>query len=47
MYTSHPGLKLPPFDLELFNAALETEPIPEPTPAEVAAYLFLRGSLRN
>lgn len=43
MYTSHPGFELPPLDLELFNAALETDPIPEPTAAEVAAYLFLRS----
>jgi hypothetical protein len=42
----HPGFELPPFDLELFNAALETEPIPVLTAAEVAAHMFLRG-LKN
>jgi len=43
----HPGLELPPLDLELFNAALENEPIPEPTAAEKAAHLFLRGLFGN
>lgn len=42
MYTFHPGFELPPLDLELLNAALENESIPEPTAAEVAAYLFLK-----
>jgi hypothetical protein len=42
----HPGFELP-FDLESFNAALEIEPIPEPTAAEVAAHQFLRRSLLN
>ena len=48
-YTSHwhPGFELPPLDLELLNATLENEPIPEPTAAEVAAYLFLRESIGN
>jgi hypothetical protein len=43
----HPEFELPPFDLELFNAALEIEPIPEPSAAEIAAHLFLRRSLQN
>jgi hypothetical protein len=45
----HPGFELP-FDLESFNAAvaaLEFEPIPEPTAAEVAAHQFLRRSLQG
>ena len=43
----HPGFDLPPFDLELFNATFEMEPIPELSDAEVAAHLFLRRSLQN
>jgi hypothetical protein len=48
MYTSHwhPGFDLPPLDLELLNAALVNNPIPEPSAEEVAAYQFLR-SIRN
>jgi len=41
------GFEIPPLDLELLNVALENEPIPEPTAAEVAAYLFLRRSIGN
>lgn len=42
-YTCHPGFELPPLDLELFHMALKTDPILEPTPAEVAPHLFLRS----
>jgi hypothetical protein len=40
---SPPTFDLPPLDLELLNMALDNDPILEPTVAEVAAYLFLRG----
>jgi hypothetical protein len=41
----HPGFELPPFDLDLFNMALENEPVAEPTAEEVAAYHFLKYTL--
>ena len=41
----HPGFELPPFDLDLFNMALENEPVTEPTAEEIAAYHFLKHAL--
>ena len=41
----HPRFELPPFDLDLFNMALENEPVAEPTAEEVAAYQFLKYTL--
>ena len=41
----HRKFDLPTLDLDLFNMALENEPVPEPTAEEVAAYQFLKYSL--
>jgi hypothetical protein len=42
----HP-FEFPPFDLDMFNAALEDGPIPQPSAEELQAHRFLRGLLRK
>jgi len=39
------GFEIPPFDLDLFNAMLEREPVPQPTSLEIAALFFLKTVL--
>ena len=45
MFEVNPGFEIPPFDLGLFNAMLEQEPVSEPTSEEVAALFFLKAIL--
>jgi hypothetical protein len=42
---NHPGLQLPPLDLDLLYMSLENEPVAEPTAEEVVAYHFLKNAL--
>ena len=45
MFEVNPGFEIPPFDIDLFNAMLEQEPVSEPTSEEVAAPSFLKAVL--
>ena len=45
--TTNSPFEFPPFNLDMFIAALEDGPIPQPTAEELQAHQFLRALLKK